>query len=199
MAVAKCDRYITSRNSLSRLNVTFGLFTALVSEIQSSARLYDFVCCFGLRNGENELSPPRINFHWLGPDLKSSFGKYNSYPRNKSVVLTALECIYIVKFVELNHRHESNPWSIRQAQLYHQYREDSQQSIWLLISASPSIRRQIGHYLAANCINKTQDPFTIHLLVLNVVVGTWRRYLIYIAEEVRQQVQLPWVHKPFII
>lgn len=108
-------------------------------------------------------------------------------------MLTVSECIYILKFVELNHRHENNPWSIRQAQLYHQHREDSQRSVWLLISASPSMRRQIGHYLAANCINKTQDPFAIHLLVLNVVVGTWRRYLIYIAEEVRQQVHTPLI------
>lgn len=76
-------------------------------------------------------------------------------------MLTIIECIYILKYVELNHRHETNPWSIR---------------------------RQIRHYLTTNRINKAQDPFAIQLLVLNVVVATWRRYLIYIAKKVRQQV-----------
>jgi hypothetical protein len=38
-------------------------------------------------------------------------------------------------------------------------------------------------------VNKS-DVFILHLLIINTTVATWRRYLIFVAEEVRKQVSV---------
>ena len=94
--------------------------------------------------------------------------------------------MYIVRFVELNHRNESNPWSTRQSLIYHQF--GAKVSRWLLVAPSIAIRTQVGQYAEVPKNGSESDPFALHLLIVNIVVATWRRYLIYLAEEVQKQV-----------
>ena len=121
-------------------------------------------------------------------DNNERFIRYRRLHCRTSTILTPSECAYILRYVELNHRQENNPWSVRQSLIYHQHREENNVSTWLFISASQTVRTQVNQFLKTTSQGGGQDPFAVHLLILNVMLATWRRYLVYIAGEVRQQV-----------
>lgn len=109
-------------------------------------------------------------------------------PPETLALLTRSECAYMVQFVELNHRNETNPWSVRQSLIYHRSQRHSESSKWLFVAATLLIRGQVNAYSELSPSPRDQDPFVLHLLIVNTVVASWRRYLIYLAEEVRKQV-----------
>lgn len=71
---------IRQRNSFSRLNITKHFFDFLTSELHIFPQFREFVLCFGVKRGENEISPPQLRYRLN--DLPSScgsevrFGKY---------------------------------------------------------------------------------------------------------------------------
>jgi len=95
--------------------------------------------------------------------------------------------VYVVRFVELNRRKESSPWSIRQSLVYYQSGLSSKCPRWLFIAPSHAIRTQISQYAEVPKNDSESNSFVLHLLIVNIVVATWRRYLIYLAEEVQKQ------------
>lgn len=94
------------------------------------------------------------------------------------------ECTYILRFVELNHRGEKNPWSPRQFLVFQRF---SPSTIWIFVALSKSMRRELQSYLSRST-GLPRDPFIIHLILINAAAATWRGYLVYIAEELRELV-----------
>ncbi len=67
--------FIEQRSSRSRLNISLGCFTTLLDAYQVPKQLLNFICCFGLRSGETELSPPPMLFRWHLAEANRHFGK----------------------------------------------------------------------------------------------------------------------------
>jgi hypothetical protein len=59
---------------------------------------------------------------------------------------------------------------------------------WLFIAPSNAIKSQVEEYAATLRGPNPSNPFVLHVLLVNIVVATWRRYLIYLAEEIQKQV-----------
>lgn len=106
--------------------------------------------------------------------------------------LSIPECAYVLRFVELNNRGEQNPWSLRQSLVFQRV---STSSIWVFIALSNGMRRELQPYLSRSA-GLSRDPFNIHLILMSVAAATWRAYLVYIAEEVRE---LVWRNLSFVI
>jgi hypothetical protein len=84
---------------------------------------------------------------------------------------------------------------MRQSLIYHQLGLSSEVSRWLFIAPSKTVRMQVSEYADMPKNGSRGDPFALHLLIVNIAVATWRRYLIYLAEEVQKQVtSTPEIH-----
>jgi len=150
------------------VNISLACFTTLLQTYQVSAHLLDFMCCFGRPSGEMQLAPPPIQFRWHpdeGPDFVNGF-----------------DCTYILRFVEPNNRGEKNPYSLRQALVFHRC---SSFSTWLFVALSKSMSLTLHSHLASRDDTLPENQFSLHLILINAAAATWRSYLSYIAEEVR--------------
>lgn len=56
--------FVPQQNSRSFLGASLTLFLTLLRVRNISDQILDFMCCFGLLNGERELSPPPVRFRW---------------------------------------------------------------------------------------------------------------------------------------
>ena len=75
------DSFIRQRHSYSRLQVTRGLFEALMSQFVIFPRFKEFVLLFGAKHGENDIGPPQLRFRRMpaykenpGCQLSAGFG-----------------------------------------------------------------------------------------------------------------------------
>jgi hypothetical protein len=60
----------------------------------------------------------------------------------------------------------------------------------LFVALPTSLQTQLEKYIAlSEQCHKRRDPFEVHVVLLNAAVATWRRYIIYLAEEVRKLVR----------
>ncbi len=95
------------------------------------------------------------------------------------------DCTYILRFVEPNNRGEKNPYSLRQALVFHRC---SSFSTWLFVALSKSMSLTLHSHLASRDDTLPENQFSLHLILINAAAATWRSYLSYIAEEVRNVV-----------
>src|SRR5882757_5610944 len=93
------------------------------------------------------------------------------------------ECAYIIRFVELNHRNGSRPWSVRQTAVYHKHTYVSHASTWIFLALSDTARVALASYLDNVVDMSTTDPFEMHVLLLNTAMANWRPYLAHVAAE----------------
>ena len=100
------------------------------------------------------------------------------------------ECAYGLKYVELNSRSSSSPWSIRQTAIYHQYayKHDRYFSTWLLVAPSKGTKQSVETYVKQSSDLSTLNPFEIHLLILDGSLANWRPYIVYLTEKITEQV-----------
>lgn len=103
-------------------------------------------------------------------------------------LLTSPECAYALRYVELNHRKESNPWSVRQTAVYHRYKLDQRSSTWVLIATSVSAERHLDRYIKSSDSLATLNPFEIHLIILDTALANWRPYIVDLTEKITKQV-----------
>ena len=104
-------------------------------------------------------------------------------------MLNAIECAYVLRFVELNHRKNArDPWSLRQSAVYHQYRAKTRSSRWLVIALSQRAQARLKSYARASGDICKYNPFEVHLLLLDTATANWRPYLVEIAAQTNEQV-----------
>lgn len=104
--------------------------------------------------------------------------------------LTTAECAYGLRFVELNHRSTGQPWSVRQTAIYHRYNIDEKASTWVLISASTKVKNSLHEYVRSSENLSALNPFEVHVLLLDTLLGNWRSYVIYLTEEISKQASI---------
>ena len=104
--------------------------------------------------------------------------------------LTTAECAYALRYIELNHRSTKNPWSLRQTAVYQRYNSKSESSTWVIISASEKMEICLDRYLKSKHAFGTQNPFEIHLLLLETALANWRPFIISLTQKINEQVSL---------
>jgi hypothetical protein len=114
-------------------------------------------------------------------------------------MLNGIECAYVLRFVELNHRkNASDPWSLRQSAVYHQYRATTKSSTWLIIALSQRAQARLESYASSSGDVCRYNPFEVHLLLLDTATANWRPYLVDIAAQTNEQVSTArTIGKPF--
>ena len=182
---------------MSRLLVTRKLFEALMFHFQVLPQFWEYVLLFGVKFGENEMSPPQLRFRRLAADktkmrtqCSTSFGTniYNIvFASTRSLIDT--ECAYGLRYAELNNREGNNPWSIRQTAIYHKYTAADKSSSWTMIAASERTRSSLDLYVKSCTDLASFNPFEIHVLVLDSALANWRSYIIDLTERISLQVR----------
>lgn len=104
-------------------------------------------------------------------------------------LLKKLECAYGLRYVELNNRDERIPWSVRQTAIYHKFKVDKGCSTWVVISASRTAELSLDRYLRSHQVLTALSPFEIHLILLDAALANWRPYILYLTEQVMNQVR----------
>ena len=167
-----------------------------MAEFSILPRFREFVLLFGAKSGENEIGPPQIRFRRHMANAYNSehatytgFGKFNALGCAE-LLLTAPECAYALRYVELNRRKESKPWSVRQTAVYHKYELDQLSSTWVLIAASGSAQLHLDRYVKSSDNLATLNPFEIHLILLDTALANWRPYIVDLTEKVAKQVRM---------
>jgi hypothetical protein len=110
-------------------------------------------------------------------------------PCPSNQLLNGIECAYVLRFVELNHRKNArDPWSLRQSAVYHQYRATTRSSTWLTIALSQRAQSRLDSYIRVSGDLSRYDPFELHLLLLDTATTNWRPYLVDMAAQTNEQV-----------
>ena len=184
---------------MSRLLVTRKLFEALMFHFQVLPQFWEYVLLFGVKFGENEMSPPQLRFRRLAADKIERRTQYSAgfgtkfytvvFASTRSLIDT--ECAYGLRYAELNNREGNNPWSIRQTAIYHKYTAADKSSSWVMIAASERTRSSLDLY-AKSCTDLASfNPFEIHVIVLDSALANWRSYIIDLTERITRQVRTP--------
>lgn len=102
------------------------------------------------------------------------------------------EIAYGLKYVELNNRSARKPWSTRQSAIYHRYAygQEANTSTWVLVASSRRTKRSVGKYVRGSSDLTALNPFEIHLIILDTSLANWRPYIIYLTEQITEQVEI---------
>lgn len=169
--------FIRQRHSYSPLTITYELFESLLLEKNVSPQFRDYVLYMGEREREVEMVPPRLR--WTVTTIRS-------FQENRS----NLECMYGLRFVELNGRgnayQPTSRWSLRQTAVYCSFRFASENSTWIFVTPSRLAQQRIDGYASCRHEGLESNAFEIHLLLLDTAMANWRHYLIDLAAETDQ-------------
>ena len=176
------------------------MFDALMNELHIFPRFKDFIILFGHKLNDNEIGLPQLRFRQLKSiavkpieQCYAGFGMILSWAKHASdwADRTLIECAYVLKYVDLNHRSEQKPWSMRQTAVYHKYAygQDVNTSTWMLVAVSERTKRSVGKYVEGSSDLATLNPFEIHVIILDTSLANWRLYIIYLTEQVTEQVR----------
>lgn len=158
-------------------------------------RFMEFVLLFGTKRRETEIGPPRMRFRRLLNNLTERvhpcYAGFGNTPLLSDIgrVLNQAECAYGLRYVELNHRDVRKPWSVRQTAMYHKYKIDQGCSTWVIISASKGAELSLDRYIRSSQVLSALSPFEIHLILLDAALANWRPYIIYLTEQIMNQVR----------
>ena len=169
--------FIRQRHSYSPLTITYEMFESLLLEKSVSPQFRDYVLYMGEREREVEMVPPRLRWR---------VATTRSFHENRS----NLECMYGLRFVELNGRgnayQPTSRWSFRQTAVYCSFRTASENSTWIFVTPSRLAQERIDGYASCRHEGLEFNPFEIHLLLLDTAIVNWRHYLIDLAAETDQ-------------
>lgn len=91
------------------------------------------------------------------------------------------ELCYTIQYVEQNGRQRGDPWSLRQTGIYQQVSSEANNSIWTILSPSPSIQEYIEQTLQGSdpgsCDGQATHPLLLHVIVLLATTDNWVGYI----------------------
>ena len=169
--------FIRQRNSYSPLSITSSQFETLLNLKHVSPQFKDYVTYMGERKREVEIAPPKLRW-------RRSILDYSSQITN------AVECMYSLRYVELNGRgtidQPTSRWSLRQTVVhYSHFRLDSPAS-WIFITLSRLAESRLNEYLPHCSRESSCSHFGVHLLIHDTAIANWRPYLVDLAAKVDQ-------------
>jgi Mg2+ and Co2+ transporter CorA len=166
--------FIRQRNSYSPLSITFSLFETLLNLKHVSSQFKDYVIYMGERRREVEIAPPKLRWR-------------RSLP---SQITNAVECMYGLRYVELNGRgnlHQpTSRWSLRQTVVHYSHCPSESPASWIFITLSHLAESRLNEYLHHCWSQSACSDFGVHLLIHDTAIANWRPYLIDLATEVDQ-------------
>ncbi|VUC26622.1 unnamed protein product [Clonostachys rosea] len=109
------------------------------------------------------------------PEIQSSV---SDDPVNAS---TCFLC-YNIRYMEQNHRNNSDPWSCRQSAISQKYSFSKKASTWIIVQAPMRYSRSVEN----NSIDQEFHPMAQHIWYMTAGISCWREYLEYFATELRR-------------
>ena len=103
-------------------------------------------------------------------------------------LLINIECAYALRYVELNQRGTDVPWSVRQTAVYHKHKVDQSSSTWVIISISERAERCLDRYIKTSQHLIAENPFDVHLILVDIALANWRPYIVNLTERIMKQV-----------
>lgn len=169
--------FIRQHNSYSPLSVTHTQFESLLKLKHVSPRFKDYLIYMGERDREMEIAPPRLRCRPISL-------------RDPSQRADTVECMYGLRYVELNGRGDINQpttrWSLRQSAVRCSYCVEDKSTAWIFIAISRPAEQRLDEYLSERPEQSTRRQCEINLLLFDTAIGNWRPYLIDLATEIDQ-------------
>ena len=80
---------------------------------------------------------------------------------------------------------------MRQTAVYHKhaYGQDVNTPTWVLVAASKRTKQSVQKYVEGSSNLTALNPFEIHLIILDTSLANWRPYIIYLTEQITEQVR----------
>ncbi|KAF2848959.1 hypothetical protein T440DRAFT_519540 [Plenodomus tracheiphilus IPT5] len=165
--------YIRQAHSYRRLQVTKDVFNVLLHECQVFPQFRDFLPDFKFKTKEKEVAPPRIKFRPGNDPIDRFIGR-------------GFETAYILRFMELTNRTPSRPWSLRQFAVYHKSTPNVSDycSTWILVGGSKRTEGCVDKHAESLNESPQTSPFELHVMLLDIVIASWRPYLLHLLERV---------------
>lgn len=169
--------FIRQRNSYTALSITPSQFETLLRLKQVSPQFKDYVTYMGERRREVEIAPPKLRWR-------------ESIPQNPGQIMNAVECMYGLRYVELNGRgsldQPTSRWSLRQTVVHYSYCRSVIPASWIFITLSRLAESRLNEYLPCCSNGSACGHFGVHLLIHDTAIANWRPYLIELAAAVDQ-------------
>jgi len=166
--------FIRQYHSYSPLKITHDLFEALMLEACVSPQFKEYVLYMGEREREVEIAPPRL--------------RWRAIPSHDPASLTSYQCMYGLRFVELNGRgnlkNPTSQWSLRQSAVYCNFQSTQASSTWIFVTLPKLAEGRLEDYLRTCSRTSAPNSFDIHLLLLDTVTANWRPYLVDLSAEI---------------
>lgn len=169
--------FIRQRNSYSSLKITLSLFETLLSLKHVSPKFKDHITYMGERKREVEIAPPKLRWR-------------RSLACCSSSISDTIECMYNLRYVELNGRGEldrpTSRWSLRQSAVHYSQPRLGSPGSWIFITLSHIAESRLSDCLPRYRTESVCGAFGVHLLIHDTAIANWRPYLIDLATEVDQ-------------
>jgi Mg2+ and Co2+ transporter CorA len=166
--------FIRQYHSYSPLKITHDLFETLMLEVCVSPQFKEYVLYMGEREREVEIAPPRL--------------RWRAIPSHDPASLTSYQCMYGLRFVELNGRgnlkNPTSQWSLRQSAVYCNFQSTQASSMWMFVTLPKLAEGRLEDYLRTCSRTSAPNSFDIHLLLLDTVIANWRPYLVDLSAEI---------------
>ena len=80
---------------------------------------------------------------------------------------------------------------MRQTVIYHRYAygQGVYTSTWMLVAASNRTKQSVAKYVEGSSDLNALNPFEIYALILDTSLANWRLYIIYLTEQISEQVR----------
>lgn len=107
------------------------------------------------------------------------------------LTIVVLELGYNVKYVARHGRtFPKDPFSIRETGVYHKFDSGTQESTWIFMQASDSMKERLRRSYQRSNETVPMNQFLMHASILQGASEHWRDYLIYLEDTFSKLVSL---------
>jgi len=166
--------YIPQEHSWESLQITEEVFEAMCSSMNIFDAFRHTIMFMGEREREVEVAPPIMR--WTSGD--PSAGERST---------PGWETSYVLRYVEENHRPDSQPWSLRQFAVYNKTHSGGIGASWVLISPSQDALADVNDFLEDKDTISARASISLHITLIDTATIYWRPYLVFLTTKIDEQ------------
>lgn len=163
----------------------------LLSRLQVFPAFVNILSGFALQTNESPTATTGFSSFYGGHSLETSsmpnhfrFHLHSHLTTNFSL---AFETAYVLKYIDLNGRPGTDPWSIRQMAIYQNFNISNAHSDNLLIRSSDQVQKRISDLVHSKSINTLPTHWTnMHSVYLGTLNHNWGVYISWIDTLISQ-------------
>jgi len=163
---------IEQQHSYACLETTAGMFESLCSQLGVFHCLKDMAIYLGQRTCEVEVAPPRPRWKSLGRESKHGW-----------------ESTYGLRWVEENDR--KSVWSLRQSVIYNRTDFERDAASWIILAPTSAVKEDLDEFISRRPWVHNAQQVALHLAFIQSAIVCWRPYLVFLTEQVGENVSLP--------